>query len=45
MSQGQAGALRRQDMYAAPLIDGRPVSGDAAGRVRRRVQRALVSDA
>ena len=31
-------------MYAAPLIDGRPVSGDAAGRVRRRMQRALVSD-
>ena len=44
MSDQPARALRRHDVYPAPLVDGRPVSGDAAGRLRRRMQRLLVSN-
>jgi MinD-like ATPase involved in chromosome partitioning or flagellar assembly len=36
-------ALERRDVYPAPLVDGRPAPGGAAGRLRRRFQRFVVS--
>jgi MinD-like ATPase involved in chromosome partitioning or flagellar assembly len=35
--------LRRWDVYPGPLLDGHPARNGAAGRMRRRVQRLLVS--
>jgi putative peptide zinc metalloprotease protein len=38
-------ALTRGDVYPAPLVDGRPAASGVAGRMRRRVQQLLVSQA
>jgi MinD-like ATPase involved in chromosome partitioning or flagellar assembly len=38
-------ALTRGDVYPAPLVDGRPAASGAAGRIRRRMQQLLVSQA
>jgi putative peptide zinc metalloprotease protein len=35
----------RRDVYPAALVDGRPASSGAAGRMRRRMQQLLVSQA
>ena len=43
MSAGPAPVLGRREVYPAPLVDGRPAPDHAAGRLRRRVQRLLVS--
>jgi MinD-like ATPase involved in chromosome partitioning or flagellar assembly len=40
-----AGTLRRRDVYPEPLVDGRPQDNGATGRLRRQVQRVLVSQA
>ncbi len=37
--------LTRRDVYPAPLVDGRPVSSNAVGRFRRRMQQLLTSPA
>jgi MinD-like ATPase involved in chromosome partitioning or flagellar assembly len=44
MSGGPARALRRHDVYPAPLVDGRQLSDDTAGRLRRRMQGLFVSN-
>jgi len=44
MSGGPAGALERRDVHAAPLVDGRPAANGATGRLRRRLQRLLVTE-
>jgi len=44
MSGGPAGALERRDVHAAPLVDGRPAANGATGRLRRRMQRLLVTE-
>ena len=36
-------SLRRQDVYPGPLVDGQPTRNGAVGRLRRRVDRLLVS--
>jgi MinD-like ATPase involved in chromosome partitioning or flagellar assembly len=38
-------ALTRGDVYPAPLVDGRPATSGVAGRMRRRMQQLLVSQA
>ena len=43
MSRGPARALDRRDVYPGPLVDGRPGRNGAGGRLRRHVQRLLVS--
>ena len=43
MTDTPAEALKRRDVHPAPLVDGRPVPQDAAGRMRRQMQRLLVS--
>jgi MinD-like ATPase involved in chromosome partitioning or flagellar assembly len=43
MSGGPAEALKRRDLHPVPLVDGRPAPNGSAGRLRRRVQRLLVS--
>jgi MinD-like ATPase involved in chromosome partitioning or flagellar assembly len=43
MSAGPAPTLGRRDVHPAPLVDGRPAADHAAGRLRRRLQRLLVS--
>jgi MinD-like ATPase involved in chromosome partitioning or flagellar assembly len=43
MNGGPAEALKRQDIHPAPLVDGRPAPNGSARRLRRRVQRLLVS--
>jgi MinD-like ATPase involved in chromosome partitioning or flagellar assembly len=42
---GPAGGLTRDDLYRGPFVDGRPVGAGAVGRMRRRLQRVLVSQA
>ena len=37
--------LSRRDVHGAPLVDGRPAPADTAGRMRRQMQRVLVSQA
>ena len=44
MSGGPAGALERRDVHAAPLVDGWPAANGATGRLRRRMQRLLVTE-
>ena len=44
MSGEPIGTLKRRDVHAAPLVDGRPVSTGALGRFRRRLDRLLVSE-
>jgi len=44
MSGAPAGALERRDVHAAPLVDGRPAANGATGRLRRRLQRLLVTE-
>jgi MinD-like ATPase involved in chromosome partitioning or flagellar assembly len=36
-------ALKRRELYARPLIDGKPAPGDALGRLRRRMDTFLTS--
>lgn len=43
MSSGPARALKRGDVYPGPLVDGRPAQNGTVGRLRRQVQRLLVS--
>ena len=43
MSAGSAPTLGRRELHPAPLIDGRPAPDHSAGRLRRRLQRLLVS--
>src|SRR5215210_8832915 len=43
MSRGPTGALKRGDVYPRPLVDGRPAPNGTAGRLRRQLQRLLVS--
>ena len=43
MSGGPAEALKRRDLHRSPLVDGRPPPNGTAGRLRRQVQRLLVS--
>src|SRR2546423_567116 len=45
MTDSPTGTLRRQDVYPAPVLDGRVVHDGAVGRFRRRVDRLLVSQA
>jgi MinD-like ATPase involved in chromosome partitioning or flagellar assembly len=44
MNGRRAGALERRDVYSRPLIDGRPARNGALGRLRRQVDRLLVSE-
>jgi MinD-like ATPase involved in chromosome partitioning or flagellar assembly len=43
MSGGPAEALKRRDLHRSPLVDGRSPPNGTAGRLRRQVQRLLVS--
>jgi MinD-like ATPase involved in chromosome partitioning or flagellar assembly len=43
MSGAPVGALERRDVHPAPLVDGRPAANGTTGRLRRRMQRLLVS--
>src|SRR5687768_14308462 len=43
MSGPPAERLSRRDVHPVPLVDGRPASNGAAERLRRRMQRFLVS--
>lgn len=36
-------ALKRRELYAGPVVDGRPARDDALGRLRRRMESLLVS--
>jgi len=38
-------ALSRRDVHPGPLVDGRPAANDLPGRLRRQMQRVLVSQA
>ena len=43
MSAQPAETLRRRDVYAGALVDGRPARNGTVGRLRRQLQRLLVS--
>jgi MinD-like ATPase involved in chromosome partitioning or flagellar assembly len=43
MTGGPSTALRRRDVYREPIVDGRTQRNGAVGRLRRQVQRVLVS--
>src|SRR5215213_11068458 len=43
MSGHPAGALKRREVYPGALVDGRPARTGTLGRLRRQVQRLLVS--
>jgi len=43
MSGAPAGGLERRDIHPEPLVDGRLPANGAAGKLRRRMQRLLVS--
>jgi MinD-like ATPase involved in chromosome partitioning or flagellar assembly len=43
MNREPAGALKRREVYASPLVDGRPARNGTLGRLRQQVQRLLVS--
>jgi MinD-like ATPase involved in chromosome partitioning or flagellar assembly len=43
MTGGPSTALRRRDVYREPVVDGRTERNGAVGRLRRQVQRVLVS--
>jgi MinD-like ATPase involved in chromosome partitioning or flagellar assembly len=43
MSPAPAAGIERHDVHPAPLVDGRPVPSGKAGRLRRQMQRVLVS--
>jgi MinD-like ATPase involved in chromosome partitioning or flagellar assembly len=43
MSRAPAAGLERHDVHPAPLVDGRLASSGKAGRLRRQMQRVLVS--
>ena len=43
MSGQPAGALKRREVYPGTLVDGRPARNGTAGRLRRQLQRLLVS--
>ena len=43
MSGQPAGTLKRRDVYPGALVDGRPAPNGTAGRLRRQLQRLLVS--
>jgi MinD-like ATPase involved in chromosome partitioning or flagellar assembly len=45
MSGEPAEGLKRRDVYPAALVDGRPAPNGTAGRLRRQLQRLLVSQA
>ena len=45
MSAPPARELKRADVHPLPLVDGRPVEMDLLGRMRRRMQRLMVSGA
>ena len=40
-----SGALTRDELYRGPLVDGRSAGVGAAGRIKRRLQQVLVSEA
>ncbi len=42
-SGAPAGGLERRDVHPGPLVDGRPATDGAGGRLRRQMQRLLVS--
>jgi MinD-like ATPase involved in chromosome partitioning or flagellar assembly len=44
MNDRPPGALARKEVHSAPLIDGRPARNGALGRLRRQVDRLLVSE-
>jgi MinD-like ATPase involved in chromosome partitioning or flagellar assembly len=44
MSRRPPGAPERRDVYSSPLVDGRPARRGALGRLRRQVDRLLVSE-
>ena len=44
MSGAPAERLKRRDIHPGPLVDGRPTRNGAAGRLRRQLQRFLVSE-
>jgi MinD-like ATPase involved in chromosome partitioning or flagellar assembly len=44
MSGAPAERLKRRDVHPGPLVDGRPTPNGAAGRLRRQLQRFLVSE-
>jgi len=43
MNGSPIAALKRQDIYRGPIVDGRPARNGVAGRMRRGVDRLLVS--
>jgi MinD-like ATPase involved in chromosome partitioning or flagellar assembly len=43
MSAQPAGTLKRRDVYPGALVDGRPTRNGTVGRLRRQLQRLLVS--
>jgi MinD-like ATPase involved in chromosome partitioning or flagellar assembly len=43
MSGQPAGTLKRRDVYPGALVDGRPARNGTVGRLRRQLQRLLVS--
>lgn len=43
MNAEPAGTLKRRDVYPTPLVDGRPARNGTAGRIRRQLDRLLVS--
>ena len=43
MTAGPAAELKRRDVYREPVVDGRRESNGAVGRLRRQIQRVLVS--
>jgi MinD-like ATPase involved in chromosome partitioning or flagellar assembly len=45
VSAGAFRALKRDEVHPGPLVDGRPLAVDLPGRLKRRVQRLLVSEA
>src|SRR4051812_29712685 len=45
MNGGPTGALKRRDVHPAAVVDGRPAPNGTAGRLRRQLQRLLVSQA
>jgi MinD-like ATPase involved in chromosome partitioning or flagellar assembly len=44
MSGAPAEGLERRDIHPGPLLDGRPAPNGATGRLRRQIQRFLVSE-
>ena len=43
MTDSPTSTLKRRDVYPTPVVDGRPARNGAVGRLRRRVDRLLVS--